>query len=94
MPEQRVTLDGVSEPLHYTWIGDALAQAGAPTFSANLQSWDILDALFPDSPHLWNAGKYLARFGRKGGASKRAEDLRKAVTYLERAIKAEERRAS
>lgn len=81
-------------PTHYTWVGDALVRAGAPACTADLQSWDILDALFPDSPHLWNAGKYLARFGRKGGASKRVEDLRKAVTYLERAIKAEERRAS
>lgn len=94
MTEQHVTIDGVNEPLHYTWIGDALAQSGAPTFSANLQSWDILDALFPDNPHLWNAGKYLTRFGRKGAASKRIEDLHKAITYLERAIKAEENRAS
>lgn len=97
MPEytiQSVALDGVREPIHYTWIGEALASAGAPTFSANLQSWDLLDALFPDNPHLWNVGKYLTRFGRKGDASKRLEDLRKAATYLERAIKAEENRAS
>lgn len=83
--------DAVSEPLHYTWVGEALAQAGAPVLSVNLQSWDLLDALFPDNPHLWNTGKYLARFGRKGGANKRVEDLRKAITYLERAIKAEGR---
>ena len=83
-----------NEPAHYVWIGDALAQSGAPAFSADLQSWDILDALFPDNPHLWNAGKYLIRFGRKGDASKRVEDLRKAITYLERAIKTEENRAS
>ena len=94
MPEQRVTLDGVSEPPHYTWIGEALGQSGAPALSANLQSWDLLDALFPDNPHLWNAGKYLTRFGRKGDASKRVEDLRKAAAYLERAIKVEENRAS
>lgn len=81
-------------PSHYAWIGDALAQSGTPVFSADLQSWDILDALFPDNPHLWNAGKYLIRFGRKGDASKRVEDLRKAITYLERAIKTEENRAS
>ena len=83
----------VASPLHYTWVGDAFARSGAPALSADLQSWDLLDAIFPDNPHLWNAGKYLTRFGRKGGASKRVEDLRKAVTYLERAIKAEERRA-
>lgn len=81
-------------PTHYTWVGDALVRAGAPVYTADLQSWDLLDALFPDNPHLWNAGKYLARFGRKGGASKRVEDLRKAVTYLERAIKVEENRVS
>ena len=76
MPEQYVAIDGVSEPLHYTWVGEALAQAGSPEFSADLQSWDLLDALFPDNPHLWNAGKYLLRFGRKGDASKRV-----AVSY-------------
>lgn len=93
MPKQCVTLGGVSEPIHYTWVGDALVRAGAPACTADLQSWDLLDALFPDSPHLWNAGKYLTRFGRKGDASKRVEDLRKAVTYLERAIKTEENHA-
>lgn len=81
-------------PTHYTWIGEALATNGAPLFTANLQSWDLLDAIFPDNPHLWNAGKYLTRFGRKGDASKHVEDLRKAIAYLERAIKAEENRAS
>lgn len=93
MPEQHVILDGVREPLHYSWIGEALARSGSPTLSANLQSWDLLDAIFPDNPHLWNVGKYLTRFGRKGDAGKRVEDLRKAATYLERAIKAEERHA-
>lgn len=83
----------VPGPPHYVWLGEALAINGAPAFSADLQAWDLLDALFPDNPHLWNTGKYLARFGRKGDASKRVEDLRKAVTYLERAIKAEERHA-
>lgn len=81
-------------PAHYAWIGKALMQVGAPVRTADLQSWDILDALFPNNPHLWNAGKYLTRFGRKGDASKRVEDLRKAITYLERAIKAEENHAS
>ena len=80
-------------PPHYVWLGEALATNGAPAFSADLQAWDFLDALFPDNPHLWNTGKYLTRFGRKGDAGKRLEDLRKAATYLERAIKAEERNA-
>lgn len=94
MTSRHVTFDGVSEPTHYTWIGEALMQVGAPECTADLQSWDLLDALFPDNPHLWNVGKYLTRFGRKGDASKRVEDLRKAAAYLERAIKAEENHAS
>ena len=94
-PCERVTLSDiqVSGPPHYVWLGEALVTNGAPENTKDLQSWDLLDALFPDNPHLWNAGKYLTRFGRKGDASKRVEDLRKAATYLERAIKAEERHA-
>ena len=75
-------------PTHYTWVGEALAVNGAPENTKDLQSWDLLDALFPDNPHLWNVGKYLTRFGRK------VEDLRKAAAYLERAIKTEENHAS
>lgn len=83
----------VSSPPHYVWLGEAMVANGAPENTKDLQSWDFLDALFPDSPHLWNAGKYLTRFGRKGDAGKRVEDLRKAATYLERAIKVEEQHA-
>lgn len=95
-PCERVTLSDiqVSGPPHYVWLGEALVTNGAPENTKDLQSWDLLDALFPDNPHLWNVGKYLTRFGRKGDASKRLEDLRKAATYLERAIKAEENHAS
>lgn len=92
--DRSVEFDGVSAPQHYSWVGKALTANDAPLFTADLQSWDLLDALFPDNPHLWNAGKYLTRFGRKGDASKRVEDLRKAITYLERAIKTEENHAS
>ncbi len=81
-------------PPHYVWLGEALVANGAPENTGALQSWDLLDALFPDNPHLWNTGKYLTRFGRKGDTSKRVEDLRKAAAYLERAIKTEERNAS
>ena len=83
--------DYVSTPAHYMWVGKAIVANGGPKWTADLQSWDLLDALFPDNPHLWNVGKYLTRFGRKGDASKRLEDLRKAATYLQKAIKAEER---
>lgn len=80
-------------PAHYIWVGRAVTDNGGPVRTEYLQSWDILDALFPDDPHLWNAGKYLTRCGRKGGREKRGEDLRKALSYLERAIEKEERRA-
>ena len=79
---------------HYDCLGEVLVANGAPENTGALQSWDLLDALFPDNPHLWNTGKYLTRFGRKGDAGKRVEDLRKAATYLERAIKTEENHAS
>lgn len=59
---------------------------------AHLQSWDILDAIAPDDPHVWNTLKYLTRLGRKGDSSRRIVDLRKAAAYLERAIEEEERR--
>ena len=84
--------DAAEAPEHYTWVGGALTRRGAPTYSADLQSWDLLDALFPDNPHLWNAGKYLMRFGRKGDSSRRIVDLRKARAYLDRAIAQEEGR--
>lgn len=86
----RDSAQDADSPAHYTWVGDALAQGGAPVLSADLQSWDLLDALFPDNPHLWNVGKYLMRFGRKGDSSRRVVDLRKARTYLDRAIASEE----
>lgn len=86
----RDSAQDVDSPAHYTWIGDALAQGGAPVLSADLQSWDLLDALFPNNPHLWNAGKYLMRFGRKGDPIRRIVDLRKARAYLDRAIASEE----
>lgn len=89
-PAGAVQLPG---PPHYVWLGEAMVANGAPENTKDLQSWDLLDALFPDNPLLWNVGKYLTRFGRKGDAGKRVEDLRKAATYLERAIKAEERHA-
>ena len=43
--------------------------------------WDILDAFFPDNPTIWNAGKYLLRYGRKGDP---AEQLEKLIQYAER----------
>lgn len=83
--------DGVDSPEHYTWLGGAIAAQGGPEHTVDLESWDVLDAIAPDDPHVWNALKYIARLGRKGGASSRIVDLRKARTYLDRAISQEER---
>jgi hypothetical protein len=83
-------VEAVHAPAHYTWLGTALAALGLSD-AANIEAWDVLDAAFPSNPHLWNAGKYLLRQGRKGGEEKRLEDLRKARQYLDRAIEALER---
>lgn len=80
------TGDETQDPSHYTWIGDAIVRQGGPQDTDLLESWDILDAVFPDDPHLWNAGKYMLRYGRKGDSSRRIVDLRKARAYLDRAI--------
>ena len=77
----------VEAPAHYVWLGGAILERGGPE---RLQSWDVLDAIAPDDPHVWNALKYLIRLGRKGGKSGRIVDLRKARTYLDRAISREE----
>lgn len=77
--------EAVESPGHYTWLGQSLAALGLSD-AANVESWDVLDAAFPQDPLLWNCGKYLLRQGRKGGEEKRLEDLRKARQYLDRQI--------
>lgn len=83
--DEELVDEAVRQPLHYTWLGQSLADLGLSD-AANVEAWDVLDAAFPDSPQLWNCGKYLLRQGRKGGEKKRLEDLRKARQYLDRAI--------
>lgn len=79
-------IDDVKSPTHYTWLGDAIVREGGPQDTDMIESWDVLDALFPDDPLLWNATKYLTRYGRKGSSNRRIVDLRKAVEYIERRI--------
>lgn len=79
-------VDDVKSPSHYTWLGDAIVREGGPQDTDMIESWDVLDALFPDDPLLWNATKYLTRYGRKGASNRRIVDLRKAVEYIERRI--------
>lgn len=79
-------------PSHYTWLGQEIADRTGITAVTDLQSWDVLDTIAPDDPHVWTAIKYLTRLGRKGDSSRRIVDLRKAAAYLARAIRKEERR--
>lgn len=67
-------MDAVKNPSHYQLV---LADGTV------IQCWDLLDALFPDDPLLWNAGKYLFRAGRKDAL---AQDLGKLVRYVERRL--------
>lgn len=83
----------VKSPSHYTWLGGAIVREGGPQDTDMIESWDVLDALFPDDPLLWNATKYLTRYGRKGSSNRRIVDLRKAVEYIERRIAKLERDA-
>ena len=50
--------------------------------NGGLEAFDVIDA-FDLGFNLGNAFKYIARAGKKGD---KAEDLRKAVTYLNREI--------
>lgn len=75
-PGPRPPVDMVNHPPHYSGTT-------CPTCGTEMQVADILDQWFPTDPHLWQAGKYLARAGRKGEA---LEDLEKAEWYLKRAI--------
>lgn len=84
-PASPAPFEAVESPDHYTWLGHSLAALGLSDVE-NVESWDILDAAFPSDPLLWNCGKYLLRFGKKGGPEKLLEDLRKARQYLSRAI--------
>lgn len=62
-------------------------QVGGSHYKADLQHWDVMEGA--DIAYLEaTASKYIVRWQKKGGP----EDLRKAATYLERAL-VEERSA-
>ena len=50
---------------------------------SGIEAIEVIEAFFPDSFHLGNVFKYLARAGRKGD---RLEDLQKAAWYLQREL--------
>lgn len=64
-------IDMVNSPPHYT--------------AGKFETADVLDDWFPTEPHLWNVGKYLARWDKKGDP---LENLRKAEWFLKRKITA------
>ena len=72
---KNVKADFVFYPRHYKFRVNG----------TDMESWDILDALFRNNAHLWNTGKYLFRVGN-GGKNNDLEDLKKARQYLNRAI--------
>ena len=63
-------VDMVEHPPHYTCF--------------KYETADVLDEWFPFDPHLWQVGKYIARWNKKGSA---LENLKKARWYLNRRIK-------
>ena len=56
--------------------------------SGGLEAFEVIDAFNLDF-NLGNAFKYIARAGKKGD---KVEDLRKAVTYLNREIEKEDKK--
>ena len=69
-PKNRV-IGTVIDPSHY--------------HSGGIEVIEVIEAFFPDDPHLSHALKYMCRAGRKAGASK-AEDIRKSRWWVDRAI--------
>lgn len=69
--------DAVNHPSHYA-------------SDSGLEAIEVIEAFFHGNAFLANTFKYIARAGKKGGETKRLEDLRKARWYLEREIKREE----
>ena len=51
--------------------------------SGGMEAIDVIEAFFPDSFHLGNEFKYIARAGKKGDT---IEDLHKAAWYVSREI--------
>jgi hypothetical protein len=73
--------DVVNAPEHYSWLGNALAEQVENV--GDVEVFHVLMAAFDKDPLLWQVGKYLLRAGRKDD---RAQDLKKARWYLDKAI--------
>lgn len=73
LSEQQWKEDNVNHPSHYTWLKDI---AGVEVI--DITRWMDFD--------LGNAIKYILRCGRKD-PSKRVEDLKKAIWYIQDEIK-------
>lgn len=53
--------------------------------ASGLESFDVIEAFFPDKPYRWAPFKYLVRAGKKPGQDE-VQDLRKAIWWIEREI--------
>lgn len=73
--------DAVNAPVHYSWLGNALAEQVKNV--GDVEVFHVLMAAFDEDPLLWQVGKYLLRAGRKDD---RKQDLEKARWYLDKAI--------
>ena len=65
--------DEVVSPPHYDGFRDKFG----------VEVWDILDWLYPNDPHMWNAGKYFFRAGKKDDEAFE-KDLGKMIQYANR----------
>lgn len=54
--------------------------------SGGLEAIEVIEAFFPDNPHLAMAFKYLARMGKKPGNTL-VQDAEKAKWYIDRWVK-------
>lgn len=86
MPLEQMALvkeksDVVNSPKHYSWLGNALAEQVENV--GDVEVFHVLMAAFDKDPLLWQVGKYLLRAGHKDD---RAQDLKKARWYLDKAI--------
>jgi hypothetical protein len=65
------------------WAGDTVNAPAHYCEGRKYEPRHVLTDWFLDKPYLWNAGKYLARAGRKGSKEDALRDLEKAIQYIE-----------
>ena len=74
---------GAARPTYCKLIPDTVNAPPHYTFG-KYEVIDVLEDWFPTDPLLWQVGKYIARWDKKGDP---LENLKKAEYYLQRKIK-------